>query len=626
MKRLCIFTIFAAAALTACVKENAPAPVSEIEDTVDEVISFDFSVRPMDDVADADAGTDTKALVSADDLLSSGNQIKVYDVFKGTTSTAEYFNTILTSNGSAWGTEDEYKWTRTGTHNFFGWFLKDASGNNTDFTSLFGSANYSDYTLTLPAIEMTASTPQFDFLYSDVIQKNRSNGSSDPTGPISLKMKHLFTAFSLGARNESSQTVTITKVEISNLANKKSAKISFDVANGGDTNVELTTSSDAHGTSPDFSYSGRIELTPSATKNNILSAEGTANYLMWPQTTTDLENATISVEYTQNGLNKSASFNIPNAQAWVPGTLNHITVVFTNQSVKLDPPEVYISASTNNYLLFEWNFVDNATGYEISKDGGVNYSSIGNVDSYKWEGLNSDNDYTLYVRAISSDVNFDKSASASCKGRTTNSQHETLGTPKIISVDALYNSVTVTWREISSAETYQISLNDPNFNNAKEVQHATIYTFSGLTKNTEYTVYVRAKFWNGPSASDSKTFTTTDEPSYWYWDGNVGGNNNNGTLTGSHNAIFNSQNVSKLIITYYYTEKTPPSGVYFEIKNSSWVNIVDPVNVTTRSNQAQKIEIIIDENLKEKIHYNYATGDLVISTQGKVFVTHAEIR
>lgn len=199
MKRLYIFTILAAAALTACVKENAPAPVSEIEDTVDEVISFDFSVRPMAD-ADDDAGT--KALVSASGLLSDGNQIKVYDIFKGTTSTAEYFNTVLTSDGSKWGTTDEYKWTRTGTHNFFGWFLKDASGNNTDFASLFGSASYSDYTLSLPAIEMTASTPQFDFLYSDILVIKRGISNSE-AGAIKLPMKHLFTAFSLGVKNNS---------------------------------------------------------------------------------------------------------------------------------------------------------------------------------------------------------------------------------------------------------------------------------------------------------------------------------------------------------------------------------------------------------------------------------------
>lgn len=447
MKRLCIFTILAAAALTACVKENAPAPVSEIEDTVDEVISFDFSVRPMDDVTDAGAGTGTKALVSASGLLSSGNQIKVYDVFKGTTSTAEYFNTTLTSDGSGWGTEDEYKWTRTGTHNFFGWFLKDASGNNTDFTSLFGSASYSDYTLTLPAIEMTASTPQFDFLYSDVIQKNRGDGSSDPTeSSISLQMKHLFTAFSLGARNEGSEKVTITKVEISGLASKKSAIISFDVANGGDTDVELTTPSDAHSTNPDFNFSGSIELTSSATKNNILSTEDSANYLMWPQTTTDLENATISVEYTQNGLNKSASFNIPQDE-WKAGNLYNITTVFTDSgSIKLEMNEIIVTVN-ENMIVFFWDAVENATGYEIyvkdDKNNEIVPKTIIRDTYYSIENLTPNKTRKIFVIAKGDNENYLDSDQVEKEGKTNNLSKLKLQ-PPTISVETNNNSMTIT--------------------------------------------------------------------------------------------------------------------------------------------------------------------------------------
>lgn len=415
MKRLCIFTILAAAALTACVKENAPAPVSEIEDTVDEVISFDFSVRPMADADDAG----TKALVSASGLLSSGNQIKVYDVFKGTTSTAEYFNTTLTSDGSGWGTEDEYKWTRTGTHNFFGWFLKDASGNNTDFASLFGSASYSDYTLTLPAIEMTASTPQFDFLYSDVIQKNRGDGSSDPTeSSISLQMKHLFTAFSLGVKNNSEiQTITIKKVEVRNLANKKSATLAFNIT-GENTTItpNFTTYSDGHTTNPDFSYTGQFTVGPGASLANILSSNSSNElcYLMWPQTAEELAGAEVRIEYERNGnAQEPATFKIPQT-TWDAGKINHITVVFTTHTVQLEINNLAVTGYSENSITLSWDKVEGASGYQykVNENGTFNDANVsisGNVCTLTIDNLNQGTEYTIYIKAVSDDSYYSES-------------------------------------------------------------------------------------------------------------------------------------------------------------------------------------------------------------------------
>ena len=500
MKRLCIFTILAAAALTACVKENAPAPVSEIEDTVDEVISFDFSVRPMDDVDNVNAGAGTKALVSASGLLSSGNQIKVYDVFKGTTSTAEYFNTTLTSDGSGWGTEDEYKWTRTGTHNFFGWFLTDASGTNTDFASLFGSASYSDYTLTLPAIEMTASTPQFDFLYSDVIQKNRGDGSSDPTeSSISLQMKHLFTAFSLGVKNNSEiQTITIKKVEVRNLANKKSATLAFNIT-GENTTItpNFTTYSDGHTTNPDFSYTGQFTVGPGASLANILSSNSSNElcYLMWPQTAEELAGAEVRIEYERNGnAQEPATFKIPQT-TWDAGKINHITVVFTTHTVQLEINNLAVTGYSENSITLSWDKVEGASGYQykVNENGTFNDANVsisGNVCTLTIDNLNQGTEYTIYIKAVSDDSYYSESE---VKYATKKTKTKLLK-PEIIERVITAKTIKVSWDPVENASGYTIYyIHD---NKAGEPQSlnsdVTEYMFQDLDPEQTYTICLYA--------------------------------------------------------------------------------------------------------------------------------------
>lgn len=487
-------------------KENAPAPVSEIEDTVDEVISFDFSVRPM---ADADDDTGTKALVSANDLLSSGNQIKVYDVFKGTTSTAEYFNTVLTSDGSGWGTEDEYKWTRTGTHNFFGWFLTDASGTNTDFASLFGSASYSDYTLTLPAIEMTASTPQFDFLYSDILVIKRGISNSE-AGAIKLPMKHLFTAFSLGVKNNSEiQTITIKKVEVRNLANKKSATLAFNIT-GGNTTItpNFTTYSDGHTTNPDFSYTGQFTVGPGASLANILSSNSSNElcYLMWPQTAEELAGAEVRIEYERNGnAQEPATFKIPQS-SWDAGKINNINVIFTTQTVKLELTNLAISAYAATSITLSWDRVEGASGYKykVNENGtyqDANVSINGDFCSLTIDSLEQGKEYTIYVYAVSGDSFYADSDPISVTQKTK----ILLSTPEITVGTVTAKTITVSWNAIENASGYTIYY--IHGNKAGEPLNldsgTTEYIFSNLDPEGTYNILLYANG-DGNYYSDSE--------------------------------------------------------------------------------------------------------------------------
>lgn len=519
MKRLCIFTIFAAAALTACVKlaapEQSPA-VPEIEDITTESISFDFTVKSMDDFGGDGFDAGTKALVTSDDFLADGNQIKVYDIFKGQTSTAEYFNTILTYDDSRWSTGQDFKWTRTGTHNFFGWFLKDASGNNTDFASLFGSESYSNYTLTLPAIEMTASTPQFDFLYSDILVIKRGISNSE-AGAIKLPMKHLFTAFSLGVKNNSEiQTITIKKVEVRNLANKKSATLSFNITGENTTTTpNFTTYSDGHTTTPDFSYTGQFTVGPGASLINILSSDSSNElcYLMWPQTADELDDAEVYIEYERNGnAQEPASFKIPQ-NTWEAGKINHIDATFYTEPIQLYMSDILVNEGQYK-MTFSWDAVKNASGYSIrvinNNNGSVvtDWTTIYNT-SYEVGGLSSDSQSrTIYVKAIGDGSNYLTSEAKNQTGVTAQGKREKIDTPKITKFEFNNGSLTVGWDEISINCQYEAKLyvwqnGDWSYKENRTTSWETEFTFTGLDQSKDYKIELVSVTYDPTNYSDS---------------------------------------------------------------------------------------------------------------------------
>lgn len=167
----------------------------------------------------------TKAIInSSSDLNQTGSMVQVYDILKsftgqinGTTynnQDAVYFAEQLVYGGGAWNFPDlTYQWTRTGTHNFFGWLAYDAKSDLTPASIL--APSFSNNVLSIQNKTLTTSSEQLDFLYSrNVVVRNAADKNYSP---VTLNLAHLFSAIALNVENQSNEPVTLKSVSIPNL-------------------------------------------------------------------------------------------------------------------------------------------------------------------------------------------------------------------------------------------------------------------------------------------------------------------------------------------------------------------------------------------------------------------------
>ena len=71
-----------------------------------------------------------------------------------------------------------------------------------------------------------------------------------------------------------------------------------------------------------------------------------------------------------------------------------------------------------NSLTFSWTAVSNATGYQVSIDGGSTFGSTITATSYTWSGLDEGTSYNLYVKAIGDGTSYLDSYAVSASGTT----------------------------------------------------------------------------------------------------------------------------------------------------------------------------------------------------------------
>lgn len=273
-------------------------------------------------IAFAVDGLETKGLLNADDLQTAGTALTVYDYLTGFEGTVEggashvpadifpYFGPqTLTRGASDWSIGTDYRWTKAGTHAFFGWLSHDATGTGMNASDLFGSgqpvlqcsADNATRTLSIPTVAMTTATPQFDFAYSAI--EARTAGDADYSGKVTFQLKHLFSAMSLTLENASKDVIYLQSAEILGLYNKKSATVDYSPAvDTPEPTVVYTpvSYSNQAGGSPIVAWTGvktlekegalpKIDLWTGAAP--VLDAEykEVTNFLlMWPQTSTEL--------------------------------------------------------------------------------------------------------------------------------------------------------------------------------------------------------------------------------------------------------------------------------------------------------------------------------------------------
>lgn len=286
-----------------------------------------------------EAGTPTKALLDNGTFNATGNRIQIYDYYSGQTD--PYINDQIESEGpdnNVWPfVGQKYSWTPDGTHKFFGWLHTDVNMDPDQTASaFFGAENFTfdktTQTLSIPTINMLQTTPQFDFMYSNIYERDLT-ANPDYVTPVPLEFSHLFTAFNITAENRSTKnSVKINSVTVSGLKNNNSATINFA---GTQTNVAYGAGSDSDASAAEFSFTPAGGVTLSTSTATISD-----NYLMWPQTFTEDSYVTFTINYdfTDGATNTTATYTKPvkmTSGTWEAGKKNNVNLVFKDKEIIL---------------------------------------------------------------------------------------------------------------------------------------------------------------------------------------------------------------------------------------------------------------------------------------------------
>ena len=303
--------VFMAAALSSCAKMRV-----ETED-----------VRPAGTpirMAVSSEGAQTKALFDASSFSAEGNVLQIWDVYFNSVVAPQAYiegtNVVSTGpTGAVWpfkegdavtSPDKHYYWTKTGTHRFYGVLVKDNSGSapltpTTDWG--FDAAHKVYY---VPDTTLTLTSPQFDFVYSNVIERNLDNGA--PTTAVPLKFNHLFSAFGFTFENDSPSSFNIKSatlkvndqaaatIDYSNVWDKGFVPADADNWNPAVTYTGLTMSSQTgiSGKNVDIQAGTCYDMFQGV----LIDKDNMANYdkytLIWPQ---DLTGKTLEMSYLVSG-------------------------------------------------------------------------------------------------------------------------------------------------------------------------------------------------------------------------------------------------------------------------------------------------------------------------------------
>ena len=278
-------------------------------------------------------GQNTKAMLDGDSFCHFGNALQIWDVYMGGSPVAYIDGKYVVSDGGEAGavwpfrkgidiTSDieNYYWTKAGAHRFYGVLVNDNSVDPALSPATlwgdgcgFGKAG-TPYIFAVPQTEMSLDSPQFDFVYSNVVERNldKSAGTdisdgTDVKRPVGLTFKHLFSAFAFTLKNESAGDLKLKDV-------------SLQIQSGGEAGIDYsgawTKGADISGCpsvtytlSDAFDIKGiadgvTVKILPANAKvdlfNHVGSVAATASdkgefKLAWPQS---LEGKTLKFSYT----------------------------------------------------------------------------------------------------------------------------------------------------------------------------------------------------------------------------------------------------------------------------------------------------------------------------------------
>ena len=299
------------------------------------------SVITVYDWLDADGTTNDKYLMDG-----------VYAQYKG----EEAWTYVQLAN-SLWSPSGaQYHWEE-GSHKFFGWLEWDGSMKDTDDSYLtpakfFGDGfGLSNQKLTIPEKTMNQTTPQFDFVYSDVKTVQYRKGNNP--GRIDLEMNHLFTAVCIGVENSTSSIVTIEDFRVENIPTTRSAQIDYSGESAAEVSYYDWKDDDTMTRGLDEGIDP-YGIAPGGLRSNIFDGSLTTKqeYMMlWPIEANHLHSTDkeeileggevkypdtwkMYIKYTIDGKPYEKRINFPNT-SWEAGKKNQLTIVFADKMVDL---------------------------------------------------------------------------------------------------------------------------------------------------------------------------------------------------------------------------------------------------------------------------------------------------
>ena len=310
----------------------------------------------------------TKSILDKAEDLEGSSAIQLYD-YKSTDEegglTVHIRKSVsYASANTHWSLGESYSWfdkiydkAVARDHNFIAWLTTDKDGLTA--TNLFGTSGitYTESeetpaikTITVPETAIKLDSKQFDFCYSDLLQRKKAKADYSTVG---LQMRHLLTCFGIKASNYTSEAVNITSVKLYGLANIKSGSVAYDMENGTTTPTVTPAA-----TSTSWPTTNKLELLKNGTTitvpaensantpaegvvENIITSfvESTNNpafFLMWPQTNAELKNAKIDVTYNTGGTPNTVTIPLaPINGGWDAGIRQELELSFTEKRMLL---------------------------------------------------------------------------------------------------------------------------------------------------------------------------------------------------------------------------------------------------------------------------------------------------
>ena len=284
----------------------------------------------------------TRALISQDNLNTSGSRFTVYDMHTSADGPAQYlYNQNLELRNGTWsftkpdgGDIIQIPWTKTGTHDFLAYNTYDAAaGKSLPVSVLYSPSNTSakQQSLRVPSQDTWTLNldleNQFDFIYGSASRNVETDGYT----AIPISFKHLFAAIAVEVRNAATQNLTITSLSFRNIKDRGYAEINY---NG---NVSYSLSASQASSLFQQTYSGTVSAGGLAVLYSSLGA-GQA-FLIWPHSAADLANASIYIKYklgnttTEKTIKLTENFTV---KTWNAGNKYKYQIGITDNNISFD--------------------------------------------------------------------------------------------------------------------------------------------------------------------------------------------------------------------------------------------------------------------------------------------------